>query len=223
MEVDAQMTERRQQSSVKRPRVVVLLSGSGRTLENLIRANNDGRIQVDFVHVISSRSKVRGVEVARAASIPLSIIPRRQFESHEQFSDAVHVVLDEERPDLVLMAGFLSKIEIPDHLVGRVMNIHPALLPLFGGKGNYGINVHERVLESGMKVSGCTVHFVDENYDAGPIVLQSCVAVREDDDADSLAARVFERECEIYPKAVKLFCENRLQLDGRRVRILPEP
>ncbi len=203
-----------------RPRVVVLLSGSGRTLENLIRASRDGRIDVDFARVISSRSSVRGVDVAREAGIPLSIIPRRKFETTESFSDAVHAVLGRERADLLLMAGFLSKIAIPDDLSGRVMNIHPALLPLFGGQGHYGNRVHQRVLESGMKVSGCTVHFVDENYDAGPIILQACVPVLDDDDADALGARVFQRECELYPEAVRLFCENRLKVEGRRVRVL---
>ncbi len=204
-----------------RKRVVVLLSGSGRTLENLIRANHDGRIDVDFAHVISSRSRVRGVEVARAAEIPHSVVPRRSFETWQEFSEAVHEILRHERPDLVMMAGFLSKIDIPESYVGRVMNIHPALLPLFGGQGNYGSRVHENVLESGMKVSGCTVHFVDEHYDAGPIIVQSCVPVLEDDDAETLGKRVFERECELYPRAVRLFCDGRVQLDGKRVRILP--
>lgn len=204
-----------------RTSVVVLLSGSGRTLENLVRKQRDGQISVRFARVISSRSAVRGVQVAQAANIPLSVIPRRRFETTEEFSDAVHEVLDSERPDLVLMAGFLSKIAIPDHLTGRVMNIHPALLPLFGGKGNYGGTVHRRVLESGMKVSGCTVHFVDKNYDAGPIILQSCVPVHDEDNVDTLAARVFERECELYPEAVRLFSENRLKIEGTRVRILP--
>ncbi len=204
-------------------RVVVLLSGSGRTLENFVRANREGRIAVDIVRVISSRAKVRGVEVARDANLPLSVVPRRQYETAEAFSDAVHEVLTAEQPDLVLMAGFLSKIAIPEHLDGRVMNIHPALLPLFGGQGHYGSRVHQRVLDSGMKVSGCTVHFVDENYDSGPIILQSCVPVLEDDDAETLGARVFKRECELYPEAVRLFAENRLRFEGRRVRILPAP
>ncbi len=208
-------------SESARKRVVVLLSGSGRTLENLIRANLDGRIDVDFARVVSSRPRVRGVEVAHAAEIPLSVVPRRSFGSWQEFSDAVHEILRRERPDLVLMAGFLSKIDIPESYLGRVMNIHPALLPLFGGQGNYGSRVHEGVLESGMKISGCTVHFVDENYDAGPIIVQSCVPVLEDDDAESLGKRVFERECELYPRAVQLFCDERLRLDGRRVRILP--
>ncbi len=215
------MFDRHEVQPTRRLKVVVLLSGSGRTLENFIEANLDGRISIEITRVISSRAKVRGVEVARQAGIPLSLVPRRSFETPEAFSDAVHAELDPERPDLVLMAGFLSKIAIPPPFEGRVMNIHPALLPLFGGQGNYGHRVHERVLESGMKVTGCTVHFVDENYDAGPIILQSCVPVLEDDDADTLGARVFARERELYPEAVRLFGEGRLRLEGRRVRILP--
>ncbi len=214
------MADRNEGKHVRRLRVVVLLSGSGRTLENFIRANDEGRIAVDFARVISSRSKVRGVEVADRAGIPLSIIPRRQFETVEAFSDAVHEALDPEQPDLVLMAGFLSKIAIPPPFDGRVMNIHPALLPLFGGQGNYGHRVHERVLESGMKVTGCTVHFVDEHYDAGPIILQSCVPVLDDDVAGTLGARVFAQECELYPQAIRLFAEDRLRIEGQRVKIL---
>ena len=215
------MSAGNQHPSPKRIRVSVLLSGSGRTLENLIRAERDGRISVEFARVVSSRSTVRGVEVARRAGIPVSIVQRRHFETPEAFSDAVHEELGREKADLVLMAGFLSKIAIPEHLNSRVMNIHPALLPLFGGQGYYGNRVHQHVLNSGMKVSGCTVHFVDESYDSGPIILQSCVPVLEGDDADALAARVFQRECELYPEAVRLFSEGRLMVTDRRVQILP--
>ena len=206
----------------RRLRVVVLLSGTGRTLENLLRVRQTGALAIDVARVISTRANVRGNDVARAAEIPLSIIPRRRFASPEAFSDAVLAVIGQEQPDLVVMAGFLSKIAIPDELVGRVMNIHPALLPMFGGRGHYGHHVHEQVLASGMKVSGCTAHFVDNEYDAGPIIAQACVPVLDDDDVDSLAARVFACECELYPHAIRLFAENRLRIEGRRVRTLPE-
>ena len=202
-------------------RIVVLLSGTGRTLENLLIACKSGTLSVDVARVISTRRNVRGNDVARNADIPLSIIPRREFETPERFSDAVLETIGQEHPGLVVMAGFLSKIAISDELVGRVMNIHPALLPMFGGLGHYGQRVHEQVLASGMKISGCTAHFVDDEYDAGPIIAQACVPVFEDDDADSLAARVFARECELYPRAIRLFAENRLRIEGRRVRVLP--
>jgi phosphoribosylglycinamide formyltransferase 1 len=203
-------------------RVVVLLSGGGRTLANLLRCRKAGTLPIDVVRVISTRKQIRGNDVAREAGIPLSLIPRRDFTTAEGFSDAVLGVLGAEAPDLVVMAGFLSKITVPDELNGRVMNIHPALLPLFGGQGHYGDRVHEAVLAAGMKISGCTAHFVNNEYDAGPIIAQRCVPVLEDDDVDSLAARVFACECELYPSAIRLFVEDRLRVEGTRVRILPE-
>src|SRR5207245_10586693 len=122
--------------------------------------------------------------------------------------------------DLVCLGGFLQLVRVPEDFLGRVMNIHPALIPAFCGKGFYGHRVHEAVLAYGAKVSGCTVHFADNVYDHGPIVLQRTVAVLEDDTADSLAARVFEQECEAYPAAVQLFSEGRLKIEGRRVRVV---
>jgi folate-dependent phosphoribosylglycinamide formyltransferase PurN len=127
--------------------------------------------------------------------------------------------LDERKVDLVCMAGFLSYWIIPDRYLGRVMNIHPALLPAFGGEGMYGHHVHEAVLARGCKVSGCTVHFVNNTYDDGPIVLQRAVPVRAEDTPDRLAARVFEQECIAYPEAIRLFAEGRLRIEGRIVHI----
>jgi folate-dependent phosphoribosylglycinamide formyltransferase PurN len=128
-------------------------------------------------------------------------------------------LLDDARVDLVCLAGFLSYWIIPDRYVGRVMNIHPALLPAFGGQGMYGHHVHEAVLARGCKVSGCTVHFVNNNYDEGPIILQRSVPAYAEDTADDLAARVFVEECIAYPEAIRLFAEGRLRIDGRAVRI----
>jgi folate-dependent phosphoribosylglycinamide formyltransferase PurN len=127
--------------------------------------------------------------------------------------------LDERKVDLVCMAGFLSYWIIPERYLGRVMNIHPALLPAFGGEGMYGHHVHEAVLARGCKVSGCTVHFVNNRYDDGPIVLQRAVPVRAEDAPDDLAARVFEQECIAYPEAIRLFAEGRLRIEGRIVHI----
>jgi folate-dependent phosphoribosylglycinamide formyltransferase PurN len=118
------------------------------------------------------------------------------------------------------MAGFLQIITVPDDFANRVMNIHPALIPAFCGKGYYGHHVHEAALEYGAKISGCTVHFADNHYDHGPIILQRAVPVRDDDTPDSLAARIFEQECAAYPEAIRLFGEGRLRVDGRRVRIV---
>ena len=211
-----------ERGSTRSARVVVLLSGGGRTLGNLLRHRDAGTLPVEVVRVISSRKRIRGNDVAREAGIPLSLIPRREFQSVDAFSDAVLEVLLADMPDLVVMAGFLSKITIPDELNGRVMNIHPALLPLFGGLGHYGDTVHAAVLAAGMKVSGCTAHFVNNEYDAGPIIAQRCVPVLEDDDVDTLAARVFACECELYPSAIRLFIEDRLRIEGNRVRVLPD-
>lgn len=202
-------------------RLAVLLSGSGRTLENLLgciaRKELPARVEV----VVSSRDGVRGIEIARAAGLPVTVIPRREFPSVDAFSDAVWAAIAPYEVDLVILAGFLAKLAIPTAFEGRVMNIHPSLLPLFGGRGFYGDRVHRAVLEAGVKVSGCTVHFVDEEYDAGPIILQRCVPVLDDDTPESLAHRVFAEECRAYPEAIRLYAEGRLRIEGRRVRVLP--
>ena len=141
--------------------------------------------------------------------------------SEENYADALLTTLREAQTDLICLAGFMRKV--PDAVVsayaGRIMNIHAALLPAFGGKGMYGLHAHQAVLDYGAKVSGCTVHFVDESYDTGPIILQTPVPVEEDDTAETLAARVLAAEHEAYPRAVALFAQGRLIVQGRRVRI----
>lgn len=205
----------------KELRLAVLISGTGRTLENLITLINRRELPARIVTVISSRPDVRGNEIAEQAGIPLAVVPRRKFKSTEAFSAAVYEALNPREIDLMVMAGFLCKITVHPEFEDRIMNIHPSILPLFGGKGLYGDRVHQSVLDSGMKVSGCTVHFVDESYDAGPIVLQSSVPVLDDDTPSTLAARVFLEECRIYPRAIRLFAEGRLRIEGHRVRVLP--
>jgi formyltetrahydrofolate-dependent phosphoribosylglycinamide formyltransferase len=190
-------------------RVAVLLSGTGRTLANLLSVFASGDPQARILKVVSSRQNVRGNEIARDAGIPLAIIPRRNHSSIESFSHAVFAEIDPLEIDLILMAGFLCKLDVPPRFTGKILNIHPSLLPFFGGKGMYGDRVHAAVLESGMRVSGCTVHFVDNEYDAGPILLQECVPVHPDDDVSTLAARVFELECRLYPEAIRMFAEGR--------------
>ncbi|HUZ02457.1 MAG TPA: phosphoribosylglycinamide formyltransferase [Thermomicrobiaceae bacterium] len=202
-------------------RIAVLLSGTGRTLENLIAVIGRGELRASVVAVVSSRASVRGNDVARAANLPLFVVPRRRFASVESFSQAVYASLDPFAVDLIVLAGFLSQLTIPPAYRSRVMNVHPSLLPLFGGLGFWGERVHRAVLDAGMKVSGCTVHFVDEHYDAGPIILQRCVPVLEDDTTETLAARVFVEEQRLYPEAIRLFGQDRLRVDGQRVRILP--
>lgn len=203
-------------------RVGVLLSGGGRTLRNLVDCAERGELSgARIVAVVASRPGVRGLAVAEEAGIPAYTVPRAEYPDSAAFSRAINAVLLPHEPELVVLAGFLSLYDPPEHLRERVMNIHPALLPSFGGRGYYGHRVHEAVLEYGCKVSGCTVHFADAEYDSGPIIVQRCVPVLEGDDADSLAARVFEQECIAYPEAIRLFAQGRLQREGRRVRVSP--
>jgi formyltetrahydrofolate-dependent phosphoribosylglycinamide formyltransferase len=201
--------------------LAVLLSGSGRTLENLQQAILAGRLSARVTIVVSSKSEAYGLVRARHYGINAVAVPRRHYVDLPAFHQAINVVLARYPVDLVVLAGFLSLYAPPPSLVGRVMNVHPALLPAFGGTGFYGDRVHRAVLESGVKLSGCTVHFADACYDHGPIILQAAVPVEDDDTVESLAARVFEAECTLYPQAIQLFAEGRLRITGRRVRILP--
>ena len=202
-------------------RIAVLLSGTGRSLANLQQEITAGRLHADIAVVVSSKPEAYGLERAKAHGLDAVAVPRREHADLEAFNAAINAVLVQYDVDLVVLAGFLSLYQPLPALAGRVMNIHPALLPAFGGKGFYGDRVHQAVLDSGVKVSGCTVHFADSQYDHGPIILQTAVPVLDDDTVPSLAARVFAAECEAYPRAVQLFGDDRLRLEGRRVRILP--
>lgn len=201
--------------------VAVLLSGSGRSLQNLIDRINTGRLDARISLVVSSRADAYGLERARAARIPTALVESRKFRNFIKMSDAITLELDRHPVDLIVLAGFMCFYRIPDRFIGRTMNIHPALIPAFSGKGFYGHFVHEAVLRAGCKITGCTVHFVDNEYDHGPIILQRCVPVQDADTPDTLAARVFEQECETYPEAIQLFAEDRLRIEGSRVRTLP--
>ena len=198
----------------------VLLSGGGRTLLNILDEIRAGRLDAEVAVVIASR-QCKGVERAAGAGLDVRVVPYSQMPDAATYSIALAEILDEAGADLVCLAGFLSMWVIPDRYLGRVMNIHPALLPSFGGKGMYGHHVHDAVLKRGCKVSGCTVHFVTNEYDAGPIVAQRCVAVLDTDSPDDLAGRVFEQECKAYPEAISLFAAGRLKIEGGIVRILP--
>lgn len=201
-------------------RLAVLLSGAGTTLQNLLDRIADGRLHAAVHLVVANRLDALGLWRAEQSGIRTAVVVRKEFASVEEFSARIFEACRQAEADLVLMAGFLQLIRIPDDFAGRVMNIHPALIPAFCGKGFYGHRVHEAALAYGVKVSGCTVHFADNHYDQGPIILQRPVPVRDDDTADTLGARVFEQECEAYPEAIRLFGEGRLRIEGRRVRIL---
>jgi phosphoribosylglycinamide formyltransferase-1 len=198
--------------------VAVLLSGSGRTLQNLLDRSADGRLPARVVMVVSDRPDAYGLKRARHAGVPVAVVERKAFADRDDFSAAVFDNCRQSGTELVCMAGFLQLLRIPDDFAGRVMNIHPALLPAFGGQGMYGRHVHEAVLEYGAKLSGCTVHFADNVYDHGPVILQRAVEVLDADTPETLADRVFAAECEAYPEAIRLFAEGKFHLHGRRVR-----
>lgn len=201
-------------------RLGVLISAGGTTMQNLIERIAAGRLAAQIVQVVSSNAEVQGVERARRAGLPLAIVKRKEAGSREEFSRRIFDPCRQAGAELVVMAGFLQLITIPDDFKGRVMNIHPALIPAFCGKGYYGHHVHEAVLEYGAKVSGCTVHFADNEYDHGPIILQRPVPVLDGDTPDTLQARIYEQECEAYPEAIRLFAQGRIRIVGRRVHII---
>ncbi|NDC54515.1 MAG: phosphoribosylglycinamide formyltransferase [Planctomycetia bacterium] len=185
-------------------RLAVLLSGSGRTLENLLERIQAGTLAAEIKIVVASRGDVRGVEVARRAGVPTHVLPKGNTPL-ATWSHAIFNACRAVEADLVVMAGFLQLVEIPPDFAGRVINIHPALLPEFGGKGYHGMHVHRAVLARGCTVSGCTVHLVDNEYDHGRILLQQTVPVLPDDTPESLAARVFAVECDTLPAAISRF------------------
>jgi phosphoribosylglycinamide formyltransferase-1 len=202
-------------------RLAVLLSGNGTTLQNLLDRIADGRLKARVVLVVANRADAYGLERAERAGVPTVVVDRKAFASREEFSRQIFDLCREANAELVCLAGFLQLLHIPDDWLGRVMNIHPALVPAFCGKGFYGHRVHEAALNYGVKVSGCTVHFADNVYDHGPIILQRTVPVLDSDTPETLAARVFEEECEAYPEAIRLFAEGRLRIEGRKVIVGP--
>ncbi|OHB50110.1 MAG: phosphoribosylglycinamide formyltransferase [Planctomycetes bacterium GWF2_41_51] len=198
-------------------RLGVLISGGGRTLMNIQDLIKQKKLNAEVSIVISSRSDSAGVERVKKAGLPLEIVRRKDFPEVESFSKQISDILIKARVNLVIQAGWLCLWNIPSELENKVMNIHPALLPAFGGQGMWGHHVHEAVIKAGCKVSGCTVHFCTNEYDKGPIIIQRTCPVKDDDTPDTLAARVFEQECIAYPEAVKLFAAGKLFVRGNRV------
>jgi phosphoribosylglycinamide formyltransferase-1 len=209
--------------SAKPMKLAVLISGTGRTLKNFIDLATEGELPVEIRLVISSTPKAGGLKFAEEAGIPTRVIRRQDYSQgtagDREFGDAVFSACHYAGVDYVAMAGFLKLAPLPDDFAGRVVNIHPALIPAFCGPGMYGHHVHQAVLDAGVKVTGCTVHFVDNEYDHGPIIWQQPVPVFDDDTADTLAKRVFEVEKEAYPHVLRLLAAGRIKLDGRRVTI----
>ena len=199
-------------------RIAALVSGGGTTLQNLIDLIARGALNAQIVGVVSSRTDVFGVTRAERAGVPVSVVEKAPGRS-PAFADRVWDAVRGFAPDLVCLAGWLHLLPIAADFRHKVLNIHPSLLPAFGGKGMYGHHVHEAVLKYGARVSGCTVHFADDTYDTGPILVQKCVPVRDEDTPDTLAARVFQAECEAYPEAIRLIADGRVTVQGRRVVI----
>ena len=197
--------------------VAVLISGGGTTLKNLLDQIEAGSLSVDIRLVVSSSGKARGLDYAKQAGIDTVVVDKKSCVDVASFRNAVFDPCRQRGVQLVVMAGFLKHVLIPKDFENRVMNIHPGLIPAFCGQGYYGLRVHSAVLEYGAKISGCTVHFVDDEYDHGPIILQRVVDVQNDDTPETLAARVFDAECSAYPQAIQQFADGRIQMDGRRV------
>ncbi len=191
-------------------RCAVFLSGSGRTLDNFLTRIGAGKLSLEIVAVVSSRSQVRGVQVARDQGLPCGVFPRRKYESVAAHNEAINLWLVPHQVEMIILAGYLCFYMAPPAFQGPVVNIHPALLPKFGGQGFYGERVHQAVLDAGDSQSGCTVHLVDGTYDTGRILSQQSVPVLANDDAHSLGDRVFAAECELYPRVLEqLACDLR--------------
>lgn len=206
-------------------RIAVLVSGGGTNLQALIDAKARGEIpEGEFAAVISSSPNAYALKRAEAAGIPSFVIDRKAYASNREMTISLTQLLKQERIDLVVLAGFLYILteELVNTYPNAIINVHPALIPSFCGEGCYGLHVHEKALEYGVKVSGATVHFVSEECDGGPIILQKAVPVEEGDTPEVLQRRIMEQaEWILLPKAVDLFCRDKLSVEGRRVHILP--
>jgi phosphoribosylglycinamide formyltransferase 1 len=202
-------------------RLAVCVSGGGTTLQNLIELIRTRRLNAQIVQVVASRPRIGAIPRAEAAGIPLALA-NRTAQSTAEFSASVFDPIRRGNADLVILGGFLALVKIPPDYKGRVINIHPSLIPAFCGKGFYGHRVHEAVLAAGVKLTGATVHFVDAEYDHGPIVLQEAVPVLPGDDEGSLHERIKEVEHRLFPLAARLLAESKLKIEDRRVHILDD-
>lgn len=196
-------------------RIVVLISGRGSNLRSLWAARLAGNLPAEIVAVISNRPDAEGLVFAAQAGIPVRMVDHRRYAGRAEFDAALAQVIDEFMPDLVVLAGFMRILtdDFVRRYSGRMLNVHPSLLPAFPG-----LNTHQRALEEGVRIHGCTVHFVTPTLDHGPIVAQAAVPVLDGDDPATLAARVLAEEHRVYPAAIRWFVEGRLHLDGQRVR-----
>jgi phosphoribosylglycinamide formyltransferase-1 len=200
-------------------RLAVCVSGGGTTLRNLVDRIAAGRLDASIVQVVASKPEVGAIGRADRAGIPVAVEVRGKRPLAD-FSASVFGPIRDRGADLVILGGFLCLVEIPPDYRGRVLNVHPSLIPAFAGKGFHGRAVHQAALDAGVKLSGCTVHFADDTYDTGPIIAQTPVPVHDDDTPEALAARVFQAESEALPEAIALYAAGRLHVRGRRVTIV---
>jgi len=191
-------------------RLVILASGGGRTLENIHERISSGQLDAEICLVIVSNGDLGAAERARRLGLPVLVIGPKNYPDRERRNDLLIGAILEARPDWVVLAGWLQLLPIPPQLEGKVLNIHPALLPAYGGKGMWGHHVHEAVVADGVPISGCTVHFATSEYDLGPVVLQTAVQLCADDHPDAVAAKVFAAEVNGYPEALELLIDGRL-------------
>ncbi|MDD4834987.1 MAG: phosphoribosylglycinamide formyltransferase [Lutispora sp.] len=205
---------------MQKVKIGVLISGGGTNLQALIDSVEKGDINGEVSVVVSDKKGVYGIERAKKHGINTVEIDKKSFADKDEFMKAIISNLEERNVELVVLAGFLSilSIEFIEKYRNRIINVHPSLIPAFCGEGYYGQKVHKAVLEYGAKISGATVHFVDEGADTGPIILQEAVKVEEDDTPETLAARVLTIEHKLLPQAVRLYCDGNLSIDGRKVR-----
>lgn len=206
---------------VKKLRLVVLLSGSGTTLENLYERAADGTLNAEVVAVVSTRRNAYGLVRAEKRGTPAHVITKSECPDPGEYGRRVGRIAEAAGADLIVFAGFMIRMNVPAGWEGKIVNVHPALIPAFSGRGYYGHHVHEAALARGCKVTGCTVHFVDDEYDAGPIILQRCVEIMDDDDPATLAERVQAAERAAYPEALNLIAAGRVEICGRRTIIGP--
>lgn len=196
--------------------IVILISGRGSNLEALIAARDAGQLPVNIAAVISNRPEAMGLETAARASITAHFIDHKAFSGRETFDAALAECIDSFKPDLVVLAGFMRILSdgFVRHYAGRLINIHPSLLPSFPG-----LHTHQRALEEGVRIHGCTVHFVTPTLDHGPVIIQAAVPVLDGDTEETLAARILLQEHKVYPQAVRWFAEDKLRLENGRVRL----
>ncbi len=200
-------------------KIAVWISGGGTTLSNILECVSKGMLEVEVCLVVSSNAEVAGVEIARTAGIEIQVVTRRQFHSPDEYRDEMFRRSRELAVHYVVMAGFLKHVLIPSDFTNRVVNIHPSLIPAFCGKGMYGNRVHQAVVDSGVMLSGCTIHFVDNEFDHGPIIYQQTVQVVAGDCAEDVRQRVFVAECEAYPKVLRWLSAGRISVNGSVVTV----